>query len=44
MAGRLDDISYSGIELVSETLSIFENDGYNPEVIVASVRNPLHVE
>jgi transaldolase len=41
--GRLDDISHYGMEIVSPILEIFGNYGYDTEVIVASVRNPLHV-
>ncbi|MBF0508309.1 MAG: fructose-6-phosphate aldolase [Deltaproteobacteria bacterium] len=41
--GRLDDIAASGMELVSQILTIYENYGFNTEVIVASVRNPIHV-
>lgn len=41
--GRLDDISHSGMELVGEILEIYENYVFDTEVIVASVRNPLHV-
>jgi transaldolase len=41
--GRLDDISHFGMEMVSDTVTIFENYGFPTEVIVASVRNPLHV-
>jgi len=41
--GRLDDISYVGMDLVREVVTIYENYGYPTEVIVASVRNPLHV-
>jgi transaldolase len=41
--GRLDDISHSGMDLVRQIMAIFENYGYATEVIVASVRNPLHV-
>ncbi|MBF0293091.1 MAG: fructose-6-phosphate aldolase [Nitrospinae bacterium] len=41
--GRLDDISHYGMEAVSPILEIFGNYGYDTEVIVASVRNPLHV-
>ncbi len=41
--GRLDDISHYGMEIVSPILDIFGNYGYDTEVIVASVRNPLHV-
>jgi len=41
--GRLDDISHYGMDLVRQIIAIFDNYGYETEVIVASVRNPLHV-
>jgi len=41
--GRLDDISHQGMELVHQILQIYQNYGFQTEVIVASVRNPLHV-
>ncbi|MFC1580950.1 fructose-6-phosphate aldolase [Thermodesulfobacteriota bacterium] len=41
--GRLDDISQRGMELVEQTVTIYENYGYDTEVIVASIRSPLHV-
>ncbi len=41
--GRLDDISSPGMDLVSDIMTIYENYGYQTEVIVASVRNPVHV-
>jgi transaldolase len=41
--GRLDDISHSGMGLVAEIMEIYENYLFETEVIVASVRNPLHV-
>lgn len=41
--GRLDDLSQQGMELVSDIMTIFQNYGYDTEVIVASVRSPLHV-
>jgi transaldolase len=40
--GRLDDISHYGMDLVRQVVAIYENYGYPTEVIVASVRNPLH--
>jgi len=40
--GRLDDISHYGMELVSDVLTIYRNYGIETEVIVASIRNPLH--
>ncbi|MBE9546339.1 MAG: fructose-6-phosphate aldolase [Proteobacteria bacterium] len=41
--GRLDDISHDGMELVERILTIFDNYDFETEVIVASVRHPLHV-
>ncbi len=41
--GRLDDISQYGMDLVRQIVTIYDNYGYDTEVIVASVRNPLHV-
>ena len=41
--GRLDDISAQGMDLISDIITIYQNYGYQSEVIVASVRNPLHV-
>ncbi len=41
--GRLDDISHFGMDLVEQIITIYDNYGYTTEVIVASIRNPLHV-
>jgi len=41
--GRLDDISHTGMDLIADTLTIFENYRFDTEVIVASVRHPLHI-
>lgn len=41
--GRLDDISEIGMDLVELIDTIFQNYAYETEIIVASVRNPLHV-
>jgi len=41
--GRLDDLSQDGLVLVDQIVTIYENYDYETEVIVASVRNPLHV-
>jgi transaldolase len=41
--GRLDDISHVGMGIVSEIMDIYENYMFETELIVASVRNPLHV-
>lgn len=41
--GRLDDVNHRGMEIVEQIMTIFENYGYDTEVIVASIRHPLHV-
>jgi transaldolase len=42
--GRLDDISVAGTQLINEISAIFDNyDAIDTEIIVASIRNPLHV-
>jgi transaldolase len=41
--GRLDDISTSGMDLINQVVTIYRNYGYETEVLVASVRHPLHV-
>ncbi|OGR26931.1 MAG: fructose-6-phosphate aldolase [Desulfuromonadales bacterium GWD2_54_10] len=41
--GRLDDISQDGMGIIEEIRTIFDNYGYTAEIIVASVRNPIHV-
>ncbi len=41
--GRLDDISSYGMRLVEDILIMVENYDFNAEVIVASVRHPMHV-
>jgi len=41
--GRLDDIGHRGMDLVDEILTIYDNYGFETEVIVASIRNPIHV-
>ncbi len=41
--GRLDDISVSGVELVSEIANIFGKTGIQTQIIAASVRSPMHV-
>lgn len=40
--GRLDDISQPGMELIEEIVSIYRNYGFETEVLVASIRHPLH--
>lgn len=41
--GRLDDISQNGMGIIEEIRTIFDNYGYHAEIIVASIRNPIHV-
>lgn len=41
--GRLDDISQDGMGIIDEIRTIFDNYGYMAEIIVASIRNPIHV-
>ncbi len=41
--GRLDDISFEGMELIQQILEIYDNYGFATQVLVASVRNPIHV-
>ncbi len=41
--GRLDDLAQNGMDLVSDIMTIYENYGYQTEVIVASIRHPMHV-
>jgi transaldolase len=41
--GRLDDISQEGLLLVEQIVEIYSNYAFETEIIVASIRNPLHV-
>lgn len=41
--GRLDDIDHRGLELIPEIVQVYENYGYETQVLAASVRSPLHV-
>ncbi|MCX5806111.1 MAG: fructose-6-phosphate aldolase [Proteobacteria bacterium] len=41
--GRLDDISQRGMGIIEEIGTIFNNYGFDTEIIVASIRNPVHV-
>ncbi len=41
--GRLDDISHSGMELISQIVQIYKNYDYETQVLVASIRHPLHL-
>jgi transaldolase len=41
--GRLDDTGYDGIDLIEQIRTIFDNYGFDTEILAASVRNPLHI-
>lgn len=41
--GRIDDVSHYGMDLIRQLVTIFDNYDFDTEIIVASVRNPLHV-
>jgi len=41
--GRLDDISHDGMDLVRNIVAIYRNYGFKTQVIVASIRHPVHV-
>ncbi len=41
--GRIDDLAQDGMDLIEEIVQIFTNYDFDTQIIVASVRNPLHV-
>lgn len=41
--GRLDDVGQDGLALIGEIVQIFDNYGFDTQIITASVRHPLHV-
>ena len=41
--GRLDDISHDGMQLISQIIQIYRNYEYQTQVLVASIRHPLHL-
>ena len=41
--GRLDDVSTDGMQLIADILEIYDHYGFETEVLVASVRHPIHV-
>ena len=42
--GRLDDIHLDGMELIGEIRTIYDNYGFDTEVLAASIRSPMHVK
>jgi len=41
--GRLDDINWDGMELIKQIAEIYAVQGYETEILAASIRNPLHI-
>ena len=41
--GRLDDVGQNGMDLIGQIVTIYRNYGFTTEVLVASVRHPMHV-
>lgn len=41
--GRLDDISFDGMELIQQIRTIFDNYAFGTEILAASVRHPIHI-
>jgi transaldolase len=41
--GRLDDISYDGIQLIEQIVHIYTIQAYDTQVLAASIRNPVHI-
>lgn len=42
--GRIDDISSNGMQLIEEVVAIYQNYGFETEVLAASIRHPMHVK
>ncbi len=41
--GRVDDIATNGMQLIAEIVQIYQNYGFDTEILVASIRHPMHV-
>jgi transaldolase len=41
--GRLDDVSYDGVDLIKQIVLIYDNYGYRTEVLAASIRHSMHI-
>jgi transaldolase len=41
--GRIDDSNWDGVELIKQIATIYEIQGYETEILAASIRNPLHI-
>jgi transaldolase len=42
--GRLDDVGQDGMQMVSEVIQMYQNYDFQTEVLVASVRSPMHIQ
>ena len=42
--GRLDDIGQTGMELIQDIRQIYSNYDFKTQILVASIRNPIHVK
>jgi transaldolase len=42
--GRLDDIGVEGMDMVNQVIQIYQNYDFSTEVLVASVRSPMHIQ
>ncbi len=41
--GRLDDISTDGVQLIEQIRTIYDNYGFNTQILAASIRHPMHI-
>lgn len=41
--GRLDDIGQNGLDLIEDLVTIFQNYGFDTQILAASIRNPIHL-
>lgn len=41
--GRIDDISSDGMQLIEDVVTIYDNYGFETEILAASIRHPMHV-
>jgi transaldolase len=43
-AGRLDDVGHDGLEIIEEIRAVYDNYGYETQILAASLRHPMHVK
>jgi transaldolase len=41
--GRLDDISFNGLELIAQIAGMYAVQGFGTQILAASIRNPVHI-